>query len=177
MRFQSPTNRRSSSCSISISENTTSITLPNKSFGNCSTTLNDLAFKSNAFTCSQRTTPVVTVLLSSGICNGTGVQKILESYTDCDIEPEFMPAPASFVVALPNRNTRKRTVDDLDLSREERVLRLLSERGSISRKDVEQLLGCSSFPVNRVLKTLLERQQIIQTGAARGTRYVLRTRF
>ena len=67
-------------------------------------------------------------------------------------------------------------MDDPDLSREERVLHLLSECGSISRKDVEQLLGCSSFPANQVLKTLLERQQIVKTGAARGTRYVLKTR-
>ena len=107
---------------------------------------------------------------------GTGIQKMLESYASCGIEPEFAPAPASFVVMLPNRNETKRTVDDPDLSREERVLRLLSERGSISRKDVEQLLGCSSFPANQVLKTLLVRRQIVKTGAARGTRYALKTR-
>ncbi len=101
---------------------------------------------------------------------------MLESYAGCGIEPEFAPAPASFVVALPNRNIMKCTVDDSDMSREERVLHLLSERGSISRKDVEQLLGCSSFPANQVLKTLLERRLIIKTGAARGTRYVLETR-
>lgn len=107
---------------------------------------------------------------------GTGIQKMLESYAGCGIEPEFAPAPASFVVALPNRNATKRTVDDTDLSREGRVLRLLSERGSISRKDVEQILGCSSFPANQVLKTLLVRRQIVKTGAARGTRYVLKTK-
>ena len=101
---------------------------------------------------------------------------MLESYASCGIEPEFAPAPASFVVALPNRNATKRTVDDTDLSREERVLRLLSERGPISRKDVEQLLGCSSFPANQVLRTLLVQRRIVKTGAARGTRYVLKTR-
>ena len=105
---------------------------------------------------------------------GTGIQKMLESYDNCSFEPEFAPAPASFVVTLPNRNTTKRTVDDPELSREERVLRLFAERGSISRKDVEQLLGCSSFPANQVLKTLLEQRRIVKTGAARGTRYVLK---
>lgn len=107
---------------------------------------------------------------------GTGIQRMLESYAGNGFEPEFAPAPASFVVMLPNRNTEKSQADDLDLSREEKVLRLLTERGQISRKDVEQLLGCSSFPANQVLKLLLEQRRIVKTGAARGTRYILNTR-
>lgn len=107
---------------------------------------------------------------------GTGIQRMLESYAGSGFEPEFAPAPASFVVTLPNRNAEKSQADNLDLSREETVLRLLTERGSISRKDVEQLLGCSSFPANQVLKLLLEQGRIVKTGAARGTRYILNTR-
>ena len=107
---------------------------------------------------------------------GTGIQRMLESYAGSGFEPEFAPAPASFVVMLPNRNAEKNQAEDLDLSREEKVLRLLTERSSISRKDVEQLLGCSSFPANQVLKLLLEQGRIVKTGAARGTRYILNTR-
>lgn len=107
---------------------------------------------------------------------GTGIQRMLESYAGSGFEPEFTPAPASFVVTLPNRNAEKSQADNLDLSREETVLRLLTERGSISRKDVEQILGCSSFPANQVLKLLLEQGRIVKTGAARGTRYILNTR-
>lgn len=107
---------------------------------------------------------------------GTGIQRMLESYAGSGFEPEFAPAPASFVVMLPNRNAEKNQADDLDLSREEKVLRLLTERGSISRKDVEQFLGCSSFPANQVLKLLLEQGRIVKTGAARGTKYILNTR-
>lgn len=107
---------------------------------------------------------------------GTGIQRMLECYDGSGFEPEFAPAPASFVVMLPNRNAEKNQADDLDLSREEKVLRLLTERGSISRKDVEQLLGCSSFPANQVLKLLLEQGRIVKTGAARGTKYILNTR-
>lgn len=107
---------------------------------------------------------------------GTGIQRMLESYAGSGFEPEFAPAPASFVVTLPNRNAEKSQADNLDLSREETVLRLLTERGSISRKDVEQILGCSSFPANQVLKLLLEQGRIVKTGAARGTRYILNTR-
>ena len=106
----------------------------------------------------------------------TGIQRMLESYAGSGFKPEFAPAPASFVVMLPNRNAGKNQADDLDLSREEKVLRLLTERGSISRKDVEQLLGCSSFPANQVLKLLFEQGRIAKTGAARGTKYILNTR-
>lgn len=107
---------------------------------------------------------------------GTGIQRMLESYAGSGFEPEFAPAPASFVVTLPNRNAEKSQADNLDLSREETVLRLLTERGTISRKDVEQILGCSSFPANQVLKLLLEQGRIVKTGAARGTKYILNTR-
>ena len=105
---------------------------------------------------------------------GTGIQKILESYTGLGIEPKFSPAPASFVVTLPNRNTAETTASDPGLSREENILRLMAKQGAVTRKDVEQLLGCSSFPANKALASLVEQGKIMKTGAARGTKYVLK---
>ena len=105
---------------------------------------------------------------------GTGIQKIMESYADCGIEPKFAPAPASFVVTLPNRNTAETTASDPGLSREENILRLMAKQGAVTRKDVEQLLGCSSFPANKALAALVEQGKIVKTGAARGTKYVLK---
>lgn len=105
---------------------------------------------------------------------GTGIQKILESYAGCGIEPKFSPAPASFVVTLPNRNTAETTASDPGLSREENILRLMAKQGAVTRKDVEQLLGCSSFPANKALAALVEQGKIVKTGAARGTKYVLK---
>lgn len=105
---------------------------------------------------------------------GTGIQKILESYAGCGIGPKFAPAPASFVVTLPNRNTAETTASDPGLSREENILRLMAKQGAVTRKDVEQLLGCSSFPANKALAALVEQGKIMKTGAARGTKYVLK---
>lgn len=105
---------------------------------------------------------------------GTGIQKMMESYAGSGVEPVFSPAPASLVVALPNRNTVENTASDLGLSREEQVIRLMKKQGVVTWKDVERLLGCSSFPANKVLSTLLEQGQILKTGAARGTKYVLK---
>ena len=50
----------------------------------------------------------------------------------------------------------------------------MEKQGAVTRKDVEQLLGCSSFPANKVLSQLLKQDRIIKTGAARGTKYVLK---
>lgn len=97
---------------------------------------------------------------------GTGIQKILENYGGCRTEPRFLPVPASFVVVLPNRNAVINSQDRTDLSREEKILQMISERGSISRKDVEQFLECSSFPANKVLKSLLEQKRTTKIGAA-----------
>lgn len=105
---------------------------------------------------------------------GTGIQKILESYAGCGIEPKFAPAPASFVVTLPNRNTAETAASDPGLSREENILRLMAKQGAVTRKDVEQLLGCSSFPANKALAALVEQGKIVKTGAGRGTKYVLK---
>lgn len=105
---------------------------------------------------------------------GTGIQKIMESYAGCGIEPKFAPAPASFVVTLPNRNTAETTASDPGLSREENILQLMAKQGAVTRKDVEQLLGCSSFPANKALAALVEQGKIVKTGAARGTKYVLK---
>lgn len=105
---------------------------------------------------------------------GTGIQKILESYAGCGVEPKFAPAPASFVVTLPNRNTAETTASNPGLSREENILRLMAKQGAVTRKDVEQLLGCSSFPANKALAALVEQGKIVKTGAARGTKYVLK---
>lgn len=103
---------------------------------------------------------------------GTGIQKMIESYAGSGAEPKFAPAPASFVVTLPNRNMA--AAIDLNLSKEEKILQLLAKEGSVTRKDVERLLECSSFPANKALSALVQQGKIIKIGAARGTRYVLK---
>ena len=105
---------------------------------------------------------------------GTGIQKMMESYHGSGAEPVFAPAPASFVVTLPNRNTVADETPAPNLSREEKVIRLMEKQGAVTRKDVERLLGCSSFPANKVLSSLSEQGRIMKTGAARGTKYVLK---
>ena len=105
---------------------------------------------------------------------GTGIQRIIQSYKGSK-QPEFKIGQASFVTVLPNR-----TYKEVDLSKnkfmtdEEKVLEMLAVKKSITRKDVEELLGTSSFPANKVLRSLIKDNKIIQIGSARNTRYILK---
>ena len=104
---------------------------------------------------------------------GTGIQKIIESYASCTDKPVFSPAPASFVVTLPNRNHAHTAVFDAALTYEENILNLLQNRDHVTRREVEQFLGCSAFSATNALNSLIQQGKIVKTGTARGTRYVL----
>ena len=104
---------------------------------------------------------------------GTGIQKIIESYAGSGRVPSFAPAPASFVVVLPNRNAESGVRLDPKESNAENVLRLLHTKRELSRKEVEQFLGCSAFPAGKALKELLGQGRIEKAGKGRSTRYRL----
>lgn len=110
---------------------------------------------------------------------GTGIQRIIESYGGGSRQPEFLPAPASFIVVLKNLNYQER-VDRIEEKRgrymtdEERVLELFQEKDKISRRDVQELLECSSFPAGKILNALLDTGKILRVGNARATRYILK---
>ena len=104
---------------------------------------------------------------------GTGIQRILESYQGT-IQPRFLPEASSFVTILPNTNVGDAIHTSVQgTSPEEQVLGLLSTKTEITRKDVEKLLGCSSFPARKILNSLLTQNKITVTGNARATRYHL----
>jgi ATP-dependent DNA helicase RecG len=105
---------------------------------------------------------------------GTGIKRIIESYQDCDVEPMFAPAPASFVVTLPNRNNIDILKCNNSLSKEENVLELIKAKGKITRRDIEVFLTCSAFPANKVISSLLAQEKVVKIGAARGTKYMLK---
>lgn len=100
---------------------------------------------------------------------GTGIRRIMESYSEYPGKPVFTPAPASFVVVLPKIIT---VIDD-NMSDAEKVLSVMMRRGEISRKEVEAILGCSKFPAIRALNELLAQNKIVKTGSGPALRYRL----
>lgn len=104
---------------------------------------------------------------------GTGIQRILESYEDKE-QPDFLVETSSFVTVLPNLHTAESIrLNAGESTMAEKVLELLHIKKEITRKDVEILLGCSSFPARKVLTFLLTSNKIRVVGNGRATRYVL----
>lgn len=98
---------------------------------------------------------------------GTGIQRIMEIYRNAQYKPLFKLNPASFILEIP-KYKKKTSKND---SKEEIVFRRIKEEGRITRKEVEELLSCSSFTANRVLNNLLKDFKIQSFGAARSTYY------
>ena len=105
---------------------------------------------------------------------GTGIKRIIESYVDSYMQPVFSPAPASFVVVLPNRNYILEEVPSAKISSDDKILQLLKSKGEITRRDIEELLGCSAFPATNILTMLMKQNKIVRIGSARATRYILK---
>lgn len=105
---------------------------------------------------------------------GTGIQRILESYQDdLQLQPEFLPEASSFLTILPNRLFFGNQIrETYDTSPEAKILSLLAFKKEITRKDVEVLLHCSSFPARKALNSLIAQGKIAAVGNAKATRYV-----
>lgn len=105
---------------------------------------------------------------------GTGIQRIIESYQGKKVQPIFTPAPASFLVVIPNMNYIDENIENQVLSEEDQVINLLKIKSEIVRRDVEELLGCSAFPATKILNNLIKKDVIMRIGIARATRYILK---
>jgi hypothetical protein len=66
-------------------------------------------------------------------------------------------------------------IDDDSLSRDEnKIMKLISEKGEIKREDIYVLLNCKEGTSRNRLKKLIENKLIGTIGAAQSTRYILR---
>jgi ATP-dependent DNA helicase RecG len=116
---------------------------------------------------------------------GTGIPKILNSYSDCARKPRIQVSSNAFKITLPNRNITVYNPEDSKISfsvhenryflypKEKKIIILLEERGDIDRKDVEAALGVSQAMAVRYLRGLVEKGAIIAVGGGRSTRYTL----
>lgn len=114
---------------------------------------------------------------------GTGVPRMMDSYAGINGKPDFYMSSGCFIVTLPNRQYLQPEYAMLsieeeseglalrDTSPEGRVLALIERKSVISRRDVEELLGCSSFPARNILRSLIAKNLITPFGNARATRY------
>ncbi|MEE0367710.1 MAG: ATP-binding protein [Blautia sp.] len=114
---------------------------------------------------------------------GTGIGKIERAYKTCPSQPEFETAKGVFRVTLPNRNKQPETnvqvsdKADKDISLTEQKLLILQyarENGSVTRKEVEDLISARTTKAFRLLKELCKAGKLEQKGSGRLSTYVIK---
>lgn len=106
---------------------------------------------------------------------GTGMRKIVGSYEGTGKLPQITVTSNAMRVVLPNLNASDSVFSEIKEvdSAEEKVLQLASRKGSVSRRDVEDLLRVGQSTAGRVLKRLLDSGLLVRYGSGKGTKYRL----
>ena len=114
---------------------------------------------------------------------GTGMRKIMGAYAGAASQPQIMTTSNAFKIVLPNMNftpteakkagSNQQKKAPASHSREDEILRFLVEHPSITRREVQALLGVSQSTAGRILKEMMDKGQIVSHGASRALRYEL----
>ncbi len=109
---------------------------------------------------------------------GTGIIKIMEAYEGTGMTPQIETSDNAFKIILPNLNampepTRQMQVNPEKSTPEEKVIALTKQRGVITRKEIEILLGIGQSSCGRLLKKMIENGLLIQEGKGKNTHYRL----
>lgn len=100
---------------------------------------------------------------------GTGIPKIMRSYSDSPVQPRIEVSDNAFKVTLPNVNSGDAPA--FSGRHDGQVLALLEKTDSITRKDVEAALSVSQPMAVRILRDLVDSGKIRVAGKGRNTRY------
>ena len=113
---------------------------------------------------------------------GTGIGKIKRGYKDFASEPIFETAPGVFRVTLPNRNELPRVVTERTvvskseslIDEKNLIMAFVLEKGSITRKQAEELIGAGSTKAFRMLRELCTLEKLKVDGEGKNVKYVLK---
>ena len=107
---------------------------------------------------------------------GTGLKKILNAYHPMEANQLFQVTEKVFKVTLPRMNhLRPHEQQSTPVSQtiEERIVEFLTARGTITRADVEKLAEASPSSAARILKRMVQNDELIKIGDGRNTKYRL----
>ncbi|GHU77178.1 ATPase AAA [Clostridia bacterium] len=99
---------------------------------------------------------------------GTGILKMFEAYKSAPKQPKIDVTPNVFKLTLPSLNA---VTVSIDSTPQDSVLRYVRERGSINRKQAEELLGVSQTAAGVVLKKMVDSGNLSRSGKTRQIRY------
>lgn len=102
---------------------------------------------------------------------GTGIPKIMESYPNTDLlQPKIISTDNAFKIILPNRNYAASKLPNVS-PLEQNILNHITNAGSISRKEAEEIYDISRSKANAVLHQMVEKQLLTPIGNGRKRRY------
>ena len=107
---------------------------------------------------------------------GTGVPKIMESYSGLPRQPEFEVSDNAFKVVLPSWNAPQVGGDKNDISpdtNEGRALEIVRKEKGITRSELQRRLGISQSSTLNLIRNLVNRGSLRVVGSGRNTRYIL----
>ena len=106
---------------------------------------------------------------------GTGLRKIIKAYANLGKQPEFKVTPNAFKVIIPNSNYQQQAVstqkEETAMIEELDSIPLRIYGGTFTRKDIEEKLHVSTATAARILRKLLEREEIVCTGQGKNRCY------
>lgn len=108
---------------------------------------------------------------------GTGIKKIMASYENFSIKPKIETSSHAFKITLPNRNEEKtETAEKISYpeTNEEKVLQYLTKSRTITRSNVQEILGLSQTPAGKILRKMTEDGLLVREGGSRNTRYKIK---
>lgn len=107
---------------------------------------------------------------------GTGIGRIIESYSNYQKKPVFVNTDNAFNVTLYNVNYTENNEKSLpsNLTQEEKIIEYLKKNSKINRNIVEQLLDISTTRAKVILNNMCENDLIIMEGSGKNTFYVLK---
>lgn len=108
---------------------------------------------------------------------GTGIGRIIESYSEYDKEPLILNTENTFKVTLYNVNYIKESrvkILPTNLTQEEQIIEYLKKNSKINRLTVESLLDVSKTRATNILNKMINDNILIQTGTGKNIYYVLK---
>ena len=108
---------------------------------------------------------------------GTGLRKIMNSYSSYERKPEMLVTQNAFKIILPNKNSAlQKTIASGFITNEELILKYAGEHESFSRSEIDALLKTSPATSNRILKKLLAENKLLARGNGKALRYFIERR-
>lgn len=121
----------------------------------------------------QRNEALANVFYRLGLVEafGTGIPRIMKLYESSGLTPEIRVTDNAFKITLPKLMGNDGLSDEKDRAEDE-ILLLVSRKGSVTRKDVEELLGVSQATAARLLKKLTSDGKLTVQGKGKNVKYI-----